>query len=54
MASIVTEDNDFFCYRYDHDVGGWHEDDTITLYEYEGKETFDSCGTFVNIFTLQL
>jgi hypothetical protein len=38
-APIVTEDNDIICYRYDHDLGGWHEDDTITLGEYEGEET---------------
>ncbi|MGG3012273.1 hypothetical protein ABEO98_22665 [Brevibacillus parabrevis] len=38
-APLVTEDNEIICFRYDHDAGGWHEDDTIYLGEYEVDET---------------
>lgn len=38
-APMVDDDGDIFCYRYDHDMGGWHEDDYYVLGEYQGEET---------------
>lgn len=33
-------DEEIYCYRYDHDMGGWHEDDLIFLGAYDGDETW--------------
>jgi hypothetical protein len=38
-APRVDKDNQIYCYRYDHDLGGWHEDDVYYLGEYEGEVT---------------
>jgi hypothetical protein len=36
---FVNEDGEIYCYRYDHDLGAWHEDDTYWLGEYNGIDT---------------
>lgn len=38
-SPFVDENGEIYCYRFDQDLGAWHEDDTYWLGTYNGIDT---------------